>query len=389
MFMISIENTTIINTRWEGHMFFRSGSSKMFFGMICICVLSLLLININTVYGQKQTDESFGEGYKYLSGKDLNNAIVKYTKATESNPKDSNAYVNLGIAYYMKGKYDKSISFYNKAIEIDQNNARAYFNRGALYLNKCEYDNSLSDINKAIELNPKYAKAYYYLGLIYCMKGDHDKSFFNHNKAAEIDPKDAYVHCGLGSYYFYLGDYNKAISEYSIAIELDPSFSGAYGQRGHLYKIKGDYDKAISDYNKELDNCSNYSIQASRGMAYEMKGDYDKAILDYKKAIKDCLKFENNQEQKREELCNRYYDLACLYSLQKSKLKSLEYLSKAIDLGYDNIEDLKEDGSFDFVREDPRFAELLNKLEKGKLKCKDFKKDQSDNATAEPASPLL
>jgi tetratricopeptide (TPR) repeat protein len=46
---------------------------------------------------------------------------VDFTEAIRLNPKDAVTYNRRGIAYYMKGDYDRAIADFTEALRIDTN----------------------------------------------------------------------------------------------------------------------------------------------------------------------------------------------------------------------------------------------------------------------------
>jgi hypothetical protein len=80
---------------------------------------------------------------------------------------------------------------------------------------------------------------------------------------------------------------------------------------------------------------------------------YDQLSTDLKKKYKWTLP-------------NIYYNLACLYSLQKEKTKALNCFEKAVSCGYSDYLHAIKDTDLDFIRQDKRFRSLMGKLkEKG------------------------
>ena len=60
---------------------------------------------------------------------------------------------------------------------------------------------------------------------------------------------------------------------------------------------------------------------------------------------------------------NTYYNLACSYSLSHQKKAALAALENAIDLGYKDYANMKNDSDFDFIRNEKRFKALLKQIE--------------------------
>lgn len=56
------------------------------------------------------------------------------------------------------------------------------------------------------------------------------------------------------------------------------------------------------------------------------------------------------------------YNIACIHSLNKEADKALEYLKKAVDLGFDDYEFMTNDPDFDFIRQDPRYVSIASEM---------------------------
>ena len=56
------------------------------------------------------------------------------------------------------------------------------------------------------------------------------------------------------------------------------------------------------------------------------------------------------------------YNLACSYALTGQKDKAIHNLHKAVELGYRDVEHLRQDRDLDAIKSDPRFQNLIKKL---------------------------
>ncbi len=105
-----------------------------------------------------------GEAY-YLMGvlfgkykNELDSAFLYLEKANNMNfNKSSGFYKDMGVAYGMKGLYDKAIQFFTKAIELDPNDAQTYFNLGVTYQQIGDIPNANLYLSKSEELKQKQA----------------------------------------------------------------------------------------------------------------------------------------------------------------------------------------------------------------------------------------
>ena len=89
------------------------------------------------------------------------------------------------------------------------------------------------------------------------------------------------------------------------------------------------------------------------GNAYTAMGEYEKGLQIDVRLVK--LKPEDPLV---------HYNLACSYSLLGNIKKSLAALSKAIELGYDDIKHMEEDEDLDSLKNEKEYKALINKLKK-------------------------
>ena len=57
-----------------------------------------------------------------------------------------------------------------------------------------------------------------------------------------------------------------------------------------------------------------------------------------------------------------HYNLACSYALLDEVHKAFEALTRAIDLGYRDVDHMDQDEDLDNIRSDPRYAETVNRI---------------------------
>jgi TonB family protein len=75
-------------------------------------------------------------------------------KAIELKPGDAGSYVDKGIVFARKEKFEEAIEQYSKAIEMNSNYALAFFNRGSVKEKLGKVDEALTDYQKSSELDP-------------------------------------------------------------------------------------------------------------------------------------------------------------------------------------------------------------------------------------------
>jgi tetratricopeptide (TPR) repeat protein len=81
--------------------------------------------------------------------------IEKQQQAIKKNPKDSEAYFQLGLAYQSLGKHQEELEAYKKAVELKSDFADAHFNLGVTYDILRDGPNAIRHVIKAEELYQK------------------------------------------------------------------------------------------------------------------------------------------------------------------------------------------------------------------------------------------
>jgi tetratricopeptide (TPR) repeat protein len=162
--------------------------------------------------------------------------------------------------------------------------------------------------------------------------------------------------------------FKEAGKDFERAIKLDRQYSDAYNNLGVIYYLQKKQGKAIKQYLKAIqfrtDSASYYS---NLGAAYFSKKDFEKAITAYNQAVQlDPDIFERTshtgvtaQMSSPEDRAHYDYVVAKLYAKLGQTDRSLQYLRRAMEEGYKNIEDVYKDGEFAELRKDPRFTQLM------------------------------
>jgi Tfp pilus assembly protein PilF len=128
-----------------------------------------------------------------------------------------------GLVLEEQKKYDEAIAKYRKAIELDPKSALAYDDWGSVLDEQKKYDEAIAKYQKAIELDPKSAPAYDGWGLVLEEQKKYDEAIAKYQKAIELDPKSAPAYTAWGSVLEEQKKYDEAIAKYQKARELSGS----------------------------------------------------------------------------------------------------------------------------------------------------------------------
>ncbi|WKZ39002.1 MAG: tetratricopeptide repeat protein [Anaerolineales bacterium] len=304
---------------------------------------------------QLSAEEWFERAYAFQESKNYKDAIRCYQKALELEPDLDAAHNNLGNIFSDLKRYNEAETAYRKAIELNPDDATAYSNLGNLLSdeNLKRYDGAETAYRKAIELNPDYTNAYHNLGVLLKNLKRYAEAETAYRKAIELNPDYATAHYNLGNL---LSDenlkrYAEAETAYRKAIELNPDYTNAYHNLGVLLKNLKRYAEAETAYRKAIELNPDYATahyNLGNLLSDENLKRYAEAETAYRKAI------ELNPD-----LAQAYSNLASLKSLTGNFDDAFEYLEKASKLDGFNPAWAWEDPDLQWIREDPRFVEIV------------------------------
>ncbi len=136
--------------------------------------------------GGASASELLEGGAAQLKMGDFEGARSQFEKATVWEPRNAEAYNNLGLVLKKMGRGEEAFEQYKKAISIDPQCAECYNNLGALYLSQRELGEADAAFQKAIVLRPDYADPYFHLALVLEARGDLSGAKKNYLKYVEL-----------------------------------------------------------------------------------------------------------------------------------------------------------------------------------------------------------
>ncbi len=208
-------------------------------------------------------------------------------KAIELNPKNDNAYVELGCFYQIQLELFQTENAFKKAIELNPKNDNAYVGLGLCYQNQLEFSQAENAFKKAIELNPKNDNDNAYIGLGWCyhsqLKFSQAENAFK--KAIELKPESdrAYGACSL--LYEEIGK---------------PELAREYAKKAHSLRLAYYNPLTVQNYHKLkeiLDKrgiklvCVQYPMRSIEPLKKIFKDDAEGVIfVDNAKIFRDAIK---------------------------------------------------------------------------------------------------
>jgi tetratricopeptide (TPR) repeat protein len=236
-----------------------------------------------------------------------------------------------------------------KALEIDESLAEPH---AALAFARFQFDwdwaGAESGFQRAIELNPNYARARHAYSSYLVAMGRFDEALAEAKRAVELDPLSLIINHNVGVAYFHARRYDHAIAHFRQTLELDAQFAWAHTGLGFSYGQKGMYPEAITALEEAWRLEESPVALAGLGYTLAISGQREQALR-----VLDQL----------QELSKAYpvapYDMATVCAGLSDKEQAFAWLEKAYEDRGLWLPLLRVDPTLDSLHSDPRFAELL------------------------------
>lgn len=112
------------------------------------------------------------EGVLYLNRQDYVKAEKAFARATELNPNNFDAWMDLGNVYYVTGEFDKEFVAFRKAVQLRPDSDDAHFSLATGYEDKGDFGSAVTEYHRTIWLNPKHTEALFNLAIIQLIQGN-------------------------------------------------------------------------------------------------------------------------------------------------------------------------------------------------------------------------
>jgi cytochrome c-type biogenesis protein CcmH/NrfG len=98
---------------------------------------------------------------------DYQQRIAEAEKIVAADPKNGQAWIQLGNDYFDTDQAKKAVDAYGKALEIDPTNTNVLTDQGIMYRKIGWYDKAIANFEKAQQIDPKHLQSLYNLGVVY------------------------------------------------------------------------------------------------------------------------------------------------------------------------------------------------------------------------------
>jgi serine/threonine protein kinase/Tfp pilus assembly protein PilF len=293
------------------------------------------------------------------------------------------------------GDMKKSVEYFNNAIEKDPDFALAYCGLAHAYdnlsysgemSNNQRWQQIESEVRKAIKIDDKLSEAYMILGdaqFLYHWNWEEAERHFR--RSVELNPGNAIAHNWYAQYLSAMGRHEQAIEEIEIAHELDPLSLAINLKLYYIYLYAGRTDlreQVLLESNNLFPNHPWIILQ--NGYHFMVNKNYAEAVRQIiqipessigpiqKFALARALAYSGKSEEAliilKNLLANPKYNelsearVAKVYIALGDYDQAFIWLEKAFENRDSDLVYLADEGTYDRIKSDPRYHELLKKM---------------------------
>ncbi len=297
-------------------------------------------------------------------------AIHYFEQAIALDPKYALAYSGIADCYAVSSSPEKGPqgranlrAAANRALELDPTLGEPHAALASPASEELDWSYAEREYKKAIELNPNYPTAHQWYGEELTRLGRHEEAIAEIRRAQELDPLSLVINSDMIYILSMARRYDEAIEQGKKTLEIDSGWDFARSELVDAYIFKGSYEEALALVEKHNQN-SNRTAQEKASIMQDIA----KTRNAFRKSGAEGFWRQELELLKRDLTKGAEvspFILAENYARLGEKDEAFKWLSKAVDendLGDSGISLLKVYPGFDNLHSDPRFTELMKRM---------------------------
>jgi Flp pilus assembly protein TadD len=170
----------------------------------------------------------FYKGTKFLAHENtIDAAIRELSQATQLNPRNPEAFNNLGLAYQKKGMLSEAASAFEQAVRVDSTYVESLYNLAFLRQVLGDYSTATGFYLRVLRLQPYLPRAHFNLGICFFRQGRLSEAAEQLRAVLQSEPSNVDAHNQLGMILGQQGDIDGAIEQFKEALKTKPDYEPA------------------------------------------------------------------------------------------------------------------------------------------------------------------
>jgi TolB-like protein len=321
---------------------------------------------------QPEAYEAYLEGlqaWNQRSRESEEKAVAAFQRAIAIDPQYALAYGALARAYALAPVFalqppaemmPKARDAALHAVAIDDSLAEAHTVLGFV---KAHYDfdwpGAEREFVRALELNSSCATAYLFYSNAYLSPhGQHEAAIAELQKGIQLNPLSTPMVSYLGRTYIWARRYDEALAQLQKAEKMDPNFAVTHERMARVYAYMGNYQQAIDEDEKARLLSGEDAEQVIRKRNRIRRALAERGARGYWETL---LEFSRDRDNPSEAYVTPF-GIAIIQARLGNKDRAIEFLEQAYEQRDTYLTSVAVEPAFDNLRDEPRFAELLQKV---------------------------
>jgi len=284
-------------------------------------------------------------------------AIRCFQQAIAKDPEYASAFAGLADSYVLMSGYSlapasefmsKARSAALRALELDEGLSEAHTSLALIAQNfDWDWRTAEKEYRRAIQLDPNYATAHHWYAEHLALQGRFEEAFPEIARARQLDPLSLIIATDQAAFLYFSRQYDPAIKQFRSVLEMEPNFPRAH-MLCYAYVETGRFRDALTD----IENWSHIEetpwVWSLRAYAYGRSGQPAKAH----QALTRLEHLYRHQPLDPSPMVVAELGLG-------NREKALAWLRDAYLKHSSALTALRVDPTYDPLRSDPRFQELM------------------------------
>lgn len=292
----------------------------------------------------------------------IQTAISLFERAIDLDPSFAKAYTGLADCYALTANVlygpiptreamDRARWNARQALELDDSLAEAHTSMGVIRLRfDWDWPEAEREFKRAIEIDPEYALARFWYSNLLVAQGRFNESVRESEAAREFDPYSSLADMNYGRALYYARRFDEAEAYFRKKIEERPDIPQFQHIMGYVLLQQGRLDEAIATFEK-LPPARRLYAAAALGHAYGRAGRDEDAL----RMIRELDEFSKTEFVPP-------FEKALVYIGMGRRDEAFALLEESYELRTPNLAYLTSEPIYDDIRTDPRFADLVRRV---------------------------
>jgi TolB-like protein/Flp pilus assembly protein TadD len=303
-------------------------------------------------YWAKRTPETLKKALEYLQ------------QAVQEDPDYALAYAGLADCYIVLGwqgvvapkeGLPKAKAAAMKAVGLDDDLSEAHTAlANSLALHDWNWQGAERELKRSIQLDPANWYAHTLSGLLLAALGRHEEAIEAVRRGEKLEPLLPVIEHHVAWVLYMAGQYDRAIDHCCKALEIEPNYALLHWWLAQAYEKTGQFKKAVTESKKALHLAGGELsfLAGFLGHALAVAGRNAEA----QEILRDLIGRSNVKYSEP-------FGIAAIYAGLGEHDQALDWLQKSCDEMSPFLSMfLKVDPKFESLRSDPRFADLLRRM---------------------------